>query len=190
MIELPVMLFVSELEWQQWLEDNHGISQGVWLQIAKKESGKESVSYAQALDIALCFGWIDGVKNKLDHDYWVQRFTPRRKKSVWSAVNREKVNALIAAGRMRDAGLKEIENAKQDGRWERAYESQSTIKVPDDLRDALSQNEAARIFFEGLNSVNRYAILYRLQNVRKAETRQKKIVQFVQMLADGKKLHD
>jgi uncharacterized protein YdeI (YjbR/CyaY-like superfamily) len=187
---LPVVLFESEETWQKWLEENHTSSPGLWLKIAKKEGGKTSVSYAQALDVALCFGWIDGQKGALDDEYWLQRFTPRRKKSVWSVVNREKIDTLIAAGRMREAGLREVEAAKLDGRWDAAYQPSSRMTVPDDVQAALDANEAARKFWEGLNGTNRYAMLYRIQTVKKAETRQRKIVELIQMLTEGKKLYD
>lgn len=190
MDDLPIHLFTSEQAWQQWIEEHHTTSQGVWLKIAKRDGGEQSVSYAQALDTALCFGWIDGQKGKLDAAYYLQRFTPRRRKSLWSAVNRDKADALIAAGKMREAGLRQIESAKLDGRWEAAYQPQSRMTVPDDFHEALNRNEAARLAFEALNSVNRYAILYRIQNVKKAESRQRKIAEFIDMLAEGRRIHE
>ena len=189
MPELEIMLFNSEQDWEQWLEEHHTTSPGTWLKIAKKEAGKESVSYQEALTVALCFGWIDGQKNKFDNEYWLQKFTPRRPRSPWSAINRDKATQLIEQSKMREAGLREVERARQDGRWDTAYASQSKATVPDDLQAALDQNEAAKAFFEQLNSVNRYAILYRIQSAKKPETRQKRIAQFVEMLAEKKKLY-
>lgn len=189
MADLPIMLFETDADWEQWLDNNHTESSGVWLKLAKKDSGKASVSYQEALDVALCFGWIDGQKNKFDDEFWLQKFTPRRKASPWSAINREKATRLIEEGKMRPMGLQEIDRAKQDGRWDAAYQSQSKATVPDDLQAALDANPAAKAFFETLNSVNRYAILYRIQSVKKAETREKKIAQFVQMLAENKKIY-
>ncbi len=187
---LEIMLFETQQDWEQWLEANHTSSPGGRLKIAKKGSGKTSVSYAEALDVALCFGWIDSRRDKFDEEYFLQRYTPRRKKSPWSQVNREKVAALIAAGRMREAGLREVEAAKQDGRWEAAYAPASKIVVPDDLQAALDANDKAQEFFKTLNSANRYAILYRIMGAKRPETRQKRINQFIEMLAEGKKLHE
>jgi uncharacterized protein YdeI (YjbR/CyaY-like superfamily) len=188
MKELPIVLFVTQTDWEAWLEKEHQASDGLWLQLAKKDSGKSSVSYQEALDIALCFGWIDGQKGKLDDEFWLQKFTPRRKQSPWSAINVEKVAKLIEAGKMREAGLKEIERAKADGRWDKAYQPQSKMTVPDDFQAALDANPAAENFFKTLKSVHRYAILYRLQSAKKPETRVKRIHDFVAMLAEQKTL--
>lgn len=182
MNELHILLFDSETAWEQWLEEQHSNSQGIWMKIAKKDSGYTSVSYQEALTIALCFGWIDGQKNKLDTQFWLQKFTPRRKKSGWSRINREKVEALMMQGKMREAGLKEVEEAKADGRWDNAYEPQSSITVPDDFQIALDQQPEAKAFFEQLNRASRYSILYRITTAKKAETRQKRIDQFIAML--------
>ena len=190
MTELEIVLFESQDAWEQWLDTNHESSAGVRLKIAKKTSGKASVSYDEALEIALCFGWIDSQKQKFDDDYWLQRFTPRRAKSPWSATNREKAEALIAQGRMRELGLREVELARADGRWDVAYQSQSKMAVPDDLQQALDANDAARAFFETLDSANRYAILYRVTTAKKAETRQNRIAKYVDMLARGEKIHN
>lgn len=190
MNDLPHLLCLTQNDWEQWLEENHTSSQGVWLKHAKKAGGKQSVSYQEALEVALCFGWIDGQKNKLDDEYFLQKFTPRRKKSMWSQINREKVAKLIEDGKMREAGLREIEAAKADGRWDAAYEPASKMTVPEDVQAALDANPAAKAFFEQLNKANRYAILYRIQNVKKAETRQRKITEFIQMLAENRKIHD
>src|SRR5437588_998614 len=141
---LPIIPFETQQDWERWLKEHHPNTDGIWLKIAKKETGIPSVSYAEALDVALCYGWIDGQKASFDDTYWLQKFTPRRPKSVWSRVNRDKVTALIAAGKMRPAGLRQIEQAKADGRWDAAYASQRTITVPDDLQQALDANPKAR----------------------------------------------
>ena len=188
--DLLIVSFASDKEWEQWLEENSDASNGVWIKMAKKESGIPSVNHPQALDVALCFGWIDGQRLKFDDQYFLQRFTPRRSKSPWSKVNQDKVAALIEAGKMREAGLREIERAKADGRWEAAYESQSKMTVPEDLQAALDQNPAAQAFFDTLNSVNRYSILYRITTAKKPETRQKRLEKFIIMLNEGKKIYD
>ncbi|MCA9916072.1 MAG: YdeI/OmpD-associated family protein [Anaerolineae bacterium] len=184
------MLFETPEDWQQWLAANYDSSPGVRVQISKKGSGKASVTYQEALETAICFGWIDSRKDRYDEEYYLQRFTPRRSKSPWSKINREKAEALIAAGKMHEAGMREVELAQQDGRWEAAYESQSKITVPDDLQAALDANPAAKDFFATLNSVNRYAVLYRVTTARKPETRARRITQFVEMLAEGKKIYE
>ncbi len=188
--ELPIIPFASDKELEQWYQENGATCDGLWIKIAKKESGIESINHPQALDVALCYGWIDGQRLKFDDQYFLQKFTPRRSKSPWSKVNQDKVAALIDAGRMREGGLKEIERAKADGRWEAAYESQSKMGVPEDLQVALNQNPAAQAFFDTLNSVNRYAILYRITTAKKAETRQKRLEKFIAMLNEGKKIYD
>ena len=190
MPDLPIIAFESEAAWEKWLEENHAASPGLWLKIAKKESGHATVSYQEALGVALCFGWIDGQKDKFDDQYWLQKFTPRRRKSPWSKINREKTEALIKADKMREAGLREVESARQDGRWEAAYHSQSSITVPDDLQAAFDANPKAKAFFDTLNSSNRYAVLYRVTTAKKPETRQKRIADLVQMLAEGRKIHE
>ncbi len=187
--DLPMMLFDSPQQWEDWLKVHHAISPGIRLQIAKKGTGKQSVSYDQALDVALCYGWIDGQKQALDDTYWLQRFTPRRSKSVWSKVNTEKAAALIAQGRMQPAGLKAIEAAKQDGRWEAAYESQGRAVVPDDFQAELDNNPEAKAFFATLNSVNRYAICYRIQTAKKPETRRARIAKFITMLNEKQTIY-
>ncbi|GGI54072.1 hypothetical protein GCM10011430_12460 [Oxalicibacterium solurbis] len=168
---------------------HHQKSQGVWLRIAKKDAGQISVSYAEALETALCFGWIDGQKKALDEHYWLQRFTPRRPRSIWSKTNCKKVLALIEQGRMQPAGLKEIALAKEDGRWVNAYDSASTMTMPKDLALALDAEPAAAAFFATLDSANRYAVLWRVQTAKKAETRAKRIRQYVDMLARKEKIH-
>lgn len=186
---LLMVHFETAQAWETWLEEAFTTSQGLWLKLAKKDSGHASVSYAEAVDVALCFGWIDGQKGKFDDEYWLQKFTPRRKKSMWSAVNREKVAVLIAAGRMREAGLREVEQAKQDGRWDAAYQPQSKATVPDDFQAAIDANEAAAAFFKQINGANRYAMLFSVNSAKRPETRQKRIAQFVAMLAEGKVLY-
>lgn len=190
MTELPILAFATPRAFETWLAKNHEKSAGLWLRIAKKGAGQTSVTYAEALEVALCYGWIDGQKGKGDDDTtWLQKFTPRSKRSIWSKINREKALALIEAGRMKPAGLREIERAKADGRWEAAYDGQRTATVPDDLAAALAKNAKARRMFETLNSVNRYAILFRIGNAKKPETRARRIEQFVEMLARGETLH-
>ncbi len=186
---LPLISFTSGAAWESWLQAEHASSPGAWLKIAKKGAGAPTVSYADALDIALCFGWIDGQKGRLDDDYWLQRFTPRKPGSRWSRVNTEKAARLIEEGRMRPAGLAEVEKAKADGRWAAAYEPQSAITVPDDLAAELNRNEPAKAFFETLTGVNRYAILYRITSARRPETRARRIAQYVAMLAEHKTIH-
>ncbi|MDP9358251.1 MAG: YdeI/OmpD-associated family protein [Chloroflexota bacterium] len=186
---LPIVSFPSREAWAAWLEEQHAVSGGVWLAIPKKGGGETGVSYPEALEVALCYGWIDGQKGKLDDRFWLQRFTPRRPGSVWSRVNRDKVLVLIEQGEMKLAGLREVERARADGRWEAAYEPQSTASVPDDLREALAANPAAADFFATLNSTNRYAIRHRIHAAKKPETRARRIETFVAMLAEGKKLY-
>ena len=187
--DLPILPFTSKKKWADWLARQHDKSTGVWLKLAKKGSEIPSVMYDEALEVALCYGWIDGQKKGFDDKYWLQKFTPRGAKSTWSKINTEKAERLIKSGEMKPAGLKAIEAAKQDGRWEAAYESQKNISVPDDFQVELDQNPKANAFFATLNSVNRYAILFRIHNVKKAETRIKRIQQFVEMLERGEKLY-
>jgi uncharacterized protein YdeI (YjbR/CyaY-like superfamily) len=187
--QLPTIAFASQQEWEQWLAGHHADAAGIWLKIAKRESGIASVSYAEALDSALCYGWIDGQKAAFDEQYWLQKFTPRRAKSGWSKVNCEKATALIAAGRMQPAGLRQIELAQADGRWQRAYDSQSKISVPQDFQSELDKNERAQAFFSTLDSANRYAILYRIQTAKKPETRSARISKFIAMLEKHEKIH-
>jgi len=187
--DLPVHLFATRSDLEAWLGGNHGSSPGIWLKIAKKGSGVESVDYAEALELALCFGWIDSQKRGFDETFFLQRFTPRRPRGKWSQINRAKAEELIAAGEMRPAGLAEVEAAKADGRWDAAYVGQRAATVPDDLQRELDRNEAARDFFARLDSANRYAILYRLQEAKKPETRERRLRKFIAMLARGEKLH-
>ncbi len=185
----PILTFKNQAEWESWLDLNGSAATGAWLRFAKKAAGQRTVSYAEALASALCHGWIDGQKRGESEHHWLQRFTPRAARSIWSKINKAKAEALISAGRMRPTGMREIDRAKQDGRWDAAYSSASTSTIPDDLQKALDANKKAKMFFASLNSQNRYAILFRIQNVKKADTRARKITQFVEMLANGEKLH-
>jgi uncharacterized protein YdeI (YjbR/CyaY-like superfamily) len=186
----PVVSFADQAAFRAWLAAHHGDAPaGVWLKIAKKGTDVESVDYPQALEVALCFGWIDGQKKGLDETHWLQRFTPRRSRSIWSKVNRAKAEALVEAGDMQPAGLAEMERAKADGRWEAAYDGQRTSTVPDDLAAAFAANTVARDFFATLDSTNRYAILHRLQTAKKPETRARRLAQFVEMLAEHRTIH-
>jgi uncharacterized protein YdeI (YjbR/CyaY-like superfamily) len=187
--EIPVVLFADAREWSAWLMAHHLSSSGVWLKIAKKASGNVSVTYADALEVALIWGWIDGQKGTFDAAWWLQKFAPRSARSVWSKINRDKAIALIATGKMMPAGLAEVQRAKKDGRWDRAYESQSSASLPEDLAEALANNPRAEKFFATLEAHNRYAVLWRVQNAKKAETRARRIAQFVEMLAKREKLH-
>ncbi len=183
------LTFANQEEWETWLDHHGGSSSGAWLRLAKKSAGQPTVSYAQALESALCFGWIDGQKQAENDHYWLQRFTPRTARSIWSKINKEKAEALVASGRMRPAGMREIDRAKQDGRWDAAYASASNSTVPEDLQRALDAHPEAKTFFATLNSKNRYAILFRVQNAKKPETRARKIAQFIEMLSKGETLH-
>ena len=187
--ELPTIPFASRDAWSAWLEEHHATANGLWLKIARKGSGIDTVSFAEALEVALCYGWIDGQRKRFDGDYYLQKFTPRRPRSRWSKINREKATELIEKGMMRPAGLREVERAKADGGWDAAYDSPSTATVPDDLRRELERDPRAMSFFSTLNSANRYAILYQIQEARRPETRARRIEKYVAMLAEGKKLY-
>jgi uncharacterized protein YdeI (YjbR/CyaY-like superfamily) len=184
------VFFASPTEWEAWLAEHHADSDGVWVKIAKRDAGIDSVRYPEVLDIALCFGWIDARREALDERYFLQRFTPRRARSNWSRINRDKAERFIAAGRMRPAGLAEVERARADGRWEAAYEGQRTSTVPEDLQRELDARPRAKAFFEQLDSQNRYAILYRLQDAKRPETRARRLAKFVAMLEAGEKIHE
>lgn len=185
----PAFTFPSQEAWEAWLAAHGDTVPGVWLRIAKASAPTPTLSYAQALDSALCHGWIDGQKRAENAHYWLQRFTPRAAKSLWSQRNKAKAEALIRAGRMRPAGLREVERAQRDGRWDAAYAPSSTSTVPDDLQQALDGSPQAQRFFATLSRQNRYAILFRIQNAGKAETRARKIAQFIAMLNRGETLH-
>jgi uncharacterized protein YdeI (YjbR/CyaY-like superfamily) len=188
-VEFEIRHFESAAEWADWLDKNHGLCDGLWLRLAKKSAPLQSVTYAEALEEALCYGWIDGQRKSHDEESFLQKFTPRRSRSIWSQVNRKKALALIENGRMKPAGLREIEKAQADGRWEAAYAPATTAQVPEDLQLALDANPAAQAFFATFKSNNRYAILFRLQTVKRAETRARKIEQFVAMLEKGETIY-
>jgi len=187
--DLPVLGVPDKLAWESWLAEHHASSPGVWLKIAKKGSGTPGLSDPEALEVAICFGWIDGQKGRLDDEHWLQRFTPRKPGSRWSKINTEKAAELIEAGRMRPAGIREVELAREDGRWDAAYAGQRDMTVPDDLERALAADDAARAFFATLSSVNRYAILYRIGDAKRPETRARRIAKYVAMLAAGETIH-
>lgn len=188
-LELAPTLFKSAKAFEAWLKKNHATSDGLWLKIAKRGSHEPSVTYPEAVEIALCWGWIDGQKKSLDDQHYLQRFTPRRARSVWSKINVEKVQALIDAGRMQAPGEAQVEAAKADGRWARAYDGARTSTVPEDLQAALEAEPAAKTFFASINASNRYAILWRIQTAARAETRARRIAQLVGMLARGETIH-
>lgn len=187
--ELSIIAFVNQNAWEKWLKANHITSPGIWMQLAKKASATPSLTYAEAIEIALCYGWIDGQKRAHSAEAWLQKFTPRGRRSIWSKINREKAVALIESGRMKPSGLAEVERAKKDGRWEQAYDSPGSATVPPDLQAALNRNARAKAFFATLESRNRYAILWRVQTAKKAETRAKRIALLVEMLVRGEKFH-
>jgi uncharacterized protein YdeI (YjbR/CyaY-like superfamily) len=186
---LPILSFASQKKWEEWLAEHHRTTKGLWLKIAKKSAETKTVNYVEALEGALAYGWIDGQKGPLDEAFWLQKFTPRTPRSKWSKVNRDKAEALIATGRMKPAGLAAVEQARADGRWEAAYDSQSKATVPEDLQKELDANPEAAEFFATLNSVNRYAVLYRIQDARKPETRAQRIEKFIGMLNRREKIH-
>ncbi|HEY0660552.1 MAG TPA: YdeI/OmpD-associated family protein [Lysobacter sp.] len=187
--DLPIKLFKTNAAWEKWLVA-HVADKGVWLKIAKKGQGVASVSYDEALDTALCHGWIDGLKRSCDEQYFLQRFTPRRPKSFWSKLNIGRIERLTASGRMAATGLREVEAAKADGRWQAAYDSASRSEVPEDLAAALAKQPKARRFFEQLDKTNRYSVLWRVQTATKPETRAARIDKLVAMLARGEKIHE
>ena len=186
--EQPVLFFASPADLEVWMGVHGEESDGIWLKFAKKDSGIESVVYAEAVEIALSYGWIDGQAKRLDDHHYLQRFTPRRPRSKWSKINREKAERLIAEGRMRPAGLREVELAKEDGRWDDAFDSPSTATVPDDFQAALDAEPAAAEFFASLGSTKRYSFLYRITDAKRPETRAKRIAEYVELLARGETL--
>ena len=187
--DVPARLFKRKEAWAAWLDEQHCKSSGIWLRLAKKASGVKSVSYSEALEVALCYGWIDGQKRSESENTWLQKFAPRTKQSIWSKINRQKAVALIRSGQMNPAGLKEIERAKRDGRWAAAYDSPRTATVPSDFQAALDRNPQAKAFFAALDARNRYAVLFRIHSAKKAETRRARIRRFMTMLEAGQKLH-
>ncbi len=187
--ELPIIFFELPESWNHWLEKNHSKSSGIWLQFYKKASGKTSITYAQALDEALCYGWIDGQTKSLDAESYLQKFTPRRSKSIWSKRNIEHIARLEKEGRMRSAGIQQVQAAKSDGRWAQAYDSPANMTFPEDFLRELSKNKKALAFFEGLNKTNKYAIGWRLQTATKTETRLNRMKVILDMMAKGEKFH-
>ena len=185
----PVIAFGSQAAWEAWLADHHSTSGGVWVKIAKKATGIPTVTHADALEVALCYGWIDGQRNRFDDRWFLQRFTPRRPRSNWSKVNRGKVERLLQEGRMQPAGLREVERARVDGRWEAASDAPSTATVPPDLQQALDEHPAAAAFFATLNSQNRFAVLHRIADAKRPETRARRIQKYVAMLDEGTVLY-
>ena len=183
----PILYFASAEDWEGWLAEQSAGSTGLWLKLAKK--GVAGIDYATALESALCFGWIDGQKRTYDDSYWLQRFSPRTARSKWSQINRGKATALIEAGRMRPAGLREVERAKEDGRWDAAYASPSNATVPEDLRAALDADPRAAEFFATLDGTNRFAVLYRVEEAKRADTRARRIEKFVAMLHAHETIH-
>ena len=181
--------FETPAAFEAWLDEHHEASDGIWIAFAKKASGIATVTYREVLPVALAYGWIDGQVKRIDDDWYRQRWTPRRARSVWSKINRAAAEAMIERGEMKPAGLREVERAKADGRWERAYDSPTTATVPDDLRAALDAAPGAAEFFEGLDSNNRYAILHRIQNAKKPETRASRIEKFAEMCERGETIH-
>lgn len=187
--DLPIIAFDTPDMWKQWLDQHHAASKGIWLRLFKKGSGVTSVTFAEALDGALCYGWIDGQAKKYDDKSWLQKFTPRRPRSLWSKRNRENIERLIQEGRMQTAGLEQVEMAKADGRWEKAYDAPSTMQMPEDFLQALAKNEKAKAFFDTLNKTNTYAIAWRLQTAKRPETRARRMKAILEMLENGKKFY-
>lgn len=187
--ELPIVSFTAPGEWRVWLSEHHANPAGVWIRIFKKATGKPTVTHSEALDEALCYGWIDGQAKKLDDESYLQKFTPRRSKSLWSKRNRERIERLVSEGRMQPPGMVEVEAAKADGRWDRAYDSPTTMTIPEDFTIELAKNEKALAFFGTLDKQNLYAIGWRLQTAKKPETRQRRITAIIELLEQGQKLH-
>jgi len=187
--EIPIIEFVSAKKWEIWLAKNYANSNGIWLKIFKKDSNEKTVTYPEALDVALCYGWIDGQKKKYDAQSWLQKFTPRRAKSIWSKINTEHIARLSKEGKMTHSGIKAVEAANADGRWEKAYSSPSKMTIPEDFLSALSKSKKAELFFKTLNKANQYAIAFRLQTAKKKETRDKRMKMILEMLDKGEKFH-
>jgi uncharacterized protein YdeI (YjbR/CyaY-like superfamily) len=186
--DVPIMTFETSADWELWLQGNYELQTGIWMKIARKNSGIVSISLSDALDACLCYGWIDGQRRSYDDKYFLQKYTPRRKKSMWSKVNIEKVAVLTAAGRMQQPGQKAIDEAKADGRWGAAYESQRNATVPPDLEIALSQNNKAKMFFETLTRAERYSVLWRLMTAKNPEMRQSRLHKMIKTLESNNKI--
>jgi uncharacterized protein YdeI (YjbR/CyaY-like superfamily) len=187
--DLEILTFKSQKHWERWLAKNHSKSKGIWLRFFKKGSGIKTVTPAQALDEALCYGWIDGQLKKYDEQSWLHKFTPRRPRSMWSKRNIEHIERLMKAGKIKPAGLKEIKAAKTDGRWEQAYDSPGAMRLPEDFLKELSKNKRAKAFLETLNRANTYAIVWRLQTAKKPETRASRMKAIIEMLSRREKFH-
>lgn len=187
--ELKTLSFKTPKDFEKWLDKNHSTAKGIWLRLFKKDSGEKTITHSEALDEALCYGWIDGQSNKYDDISWVQKFTPRNPKSMWSKRNTNNIERLISLEKMKAAGLAEVEKAKADGRWENAYNAASEMTIPDDFLKKLSKNKKAKTFFESLNRANKYAIAWRLQTAKKPETREKRMKTILEMMAEGEKFH-
>lgn len=188
--EVQIKSFKTSDEWEKWLDENHTSANGIWLRFFKKASGIKAINYTEALDEALCYGWIDGQAKSYDEQSYLQRFTPRRSKSIWSKRNIEHIARLEKAGKMKPSGWKEVEAAKADGRWDNAYDPPSEMKIPDDFMEELSKNKQALAFFESLNKTNKYAVAWRLQTAKKPETREKRMKIILEMMAKGEKFHN
>lgn len=187
--DLPTKTFESAKEWELWLSNNHAASGGIWLKFAKKASGITSITPQEALEVSLCYGWIDGQRNRFDDKYFLNKYSPRTKRSMWSKRNRELAEGLIKAGKMQPAGLQEIDRAKQDGRWEQAYDSPANMQIPEDFLTELKQDQAAYQFFQTLSKTNTYTIAWRLQTAKKPETRQRRMDKILSMMKSGEKFH-
>jgi uncharacterized protein YdeI (YjbR/CyaY-like superfamily) len=188
-MEREILEFKHQRDFESWIETHYTQSTGVWILIAKKGSGKQSITYAEALDVALCFGWIDGQKSAFDNLTWLQYFSKRKRKSIWSQVNRENIQRLTMAGRMRPSGLMAVEEAKESGQWESAYQPGKSREIPEDLERALNSNEKAKDFFESLDSRNRFSFVFRISTAKKADTRQKRLSEYIRMLENGEVFH-
>lgn len=182
-----IIVFNTQKEWERWLSKEFDKKPGVWIKMAKKGKGVTTVTYDEALDVALCYGWIDGIVRKFDDKYYIQRFSPRAKRSIWSKINVGKIEALTKAGKMMPSGFAQVEAAKADGRWANAYGGSASMKMPDDFKAALGKHKKAAAFFETLNGANKYTIFFQIHNARRPETRARRIEKFIQMLAQGKK---
>ena len=188
-VEEPTHAFKDVKAWDSWLAKNHTTADGMWMRLAKKASGIKSITYPEALEVALCYGWIDGLKRPESETAWLQRFTPRRAKSIWSEINREKALGLIASGRMQPAGLEQVERAKSDGRWEAAYASPKSATMPPDFEKELNRHPKAKAFFKTISRTNSYAIMWRIQTAKKPETRARRIATYIEMLEKGDTIH-
>ncbi len=187
--EPQILSFKTPKEFEKWLAKNHAIPNGIWLRLFKKDSGEKTITYSEALDEALCYGWIDGQVKKYDDNSWIQKFTPRKPKSIWSKRNTNHIGRLISLEKMKPSGLAEVDKAKADGRWDKAYDSPSEMAIPDYFIKELSKNKKRKDFFESLNKANKYSIAWRLQTAKKPETREKRMKAILEMLSKGQKFH-